>query len=111
MITSYPYSNWPLHVKLFTTEAVKAWEGSGRTNAHLPMGFTCAIELEGVDGKKADVNVGSGRRGPIDVSDGMHEPLVLVYSDFVPSRLIHILTSCWRQGISFWSLYVTVFSL
>ena len=76
MIVSYPYSNWPLHVKLFSTEAVKAWDVSGRTNPHLPMGFTSAIELEGVDGKKADVNVGSGRRGPIDVSDGMFEPVV-----------------------------------
>jgi predicted GIY-YIG superfamily endonuclease len=76
MITSYPYSNWPLHVKLFSTEAVKAWEESYRTNPYLPMGFTSAIELEGVDGKKADVNVGSGRRGPIDVSDGKLEPVI-----------------------------------
>src|SRR5258706_6139155 len=76
MITSYPYSNWPLHVKLFNTEAVKAWEESGRANAHLPMGFTSTIELEGVDGKKADVNVGSGRRGPIDISDGKLEPVI-----------------------------------
>ena len=76
MITSHPYSNWPLHVKLFSTEVVKAWEESGRANAHLPIGFTSTIELQGVDGKKADVNIGSGRRGPIDVSDGELQPVI-----------------------------------
>ena len=75
MIATYPYSNWPLHVKFFSTEAVNAWEESGRAHPHLPMGFTSTMELEGVDGKKADVNVGSGRRGPIDVSDGKLEPV------------------------------------
>ena len=76
MIASHPYSNWPLHVKLFNTEAVKAWEEADRRNALLPMGFTSVIELEGVDGKKADVCVSSGRRGPIDVSDGEPEPVI-----------------------------------
>ena len=92
MIASHPYSNWPLHVKLFNTEAVRAWEGAGRGNAQLPMGFTCAIELEGVDGKKADLHVGSGRRGPIDVSDGKLEPMIWSTLTDIPSRCIHIRT-------------------
>ena len=110
MIATYPYSNWPLHVKLFSTEAVKAWEESGRVYPHLPMGFTSAIELEGVDGKKADVNVGSGRRGPIDVSDGKLEP-VIWSTLMAPSRLIYIRTSCQCKRISFWSSYIEVFTL
>ncbi|GJJ16289.1 hypothetical protein Clacol_010585 [Clathrus columnatus] len=69
MIMSPPYSSWPLHVKLFTTEAVKHWNfiRSSQPNP-LPPGFTCTVELEGVDGKSGDV--GSGRSGPIDVTDG-----------------------------------------
>ena len=76
MIASHPYSNWPLHVKLFTKEAVKAWAEAAQGNAQLPMGFTTVIELEGVDGKKANVYVGGGRKGPIDVSDGKLEPMM-----------------------------------
>ena len=34
----------------------------------LPPGFTCTLELEGVDGKSG--HVGSGRQGPISVDDG-----------------------------------------
>ena len=34
----------------------------------LPPGFTCTLELEGVDGKSG--HPGSGRQGPISVNDG-----------------------------------------
>ena len=75
MLACHPYSNWPLHVTLFDAHAVKAWEDAGRGNTPLPIGFTSAVELEGVDGKKANVHVGSGRRRPIDVSDGRFQPI------------------------------------
>ena len=90
MLASHPYSNWPLYVKLFNTEAVKAWEEAGRRNGQLPMGFTSVIELEGVDGKKADVHAGSGRRGPIDISDGKFEPIMWSPLADKPLRLLHI---------------------
>ena len=80
MLACHPYSNWPLHVTLFDAHAVKAWEDAGRGNTPLPIGFTSAIELEGVDGKKADVHVGSGRRRPIDVSDGRFQPILCIWS-------------------------------
>lgn len=67
MISSHPYNLWPLHVKLFTDEASKVWDQSV-TDVELPKGFTCVREYEGVDGKSG--KVGSGRRGPIDVTDG-----------------------------------------
>ncbi|KIL68887.1 hypothetical protein M378DRAFT_29626, partial [Amanita muscaria Koide BX008] len=64
MICSHPYNTWPLHVKLYTAEAVKHWQEVGNT---LPPGFTYQIELEGVDGNSG--SIGSGRKGPIDVTD------------------------------------------
>ncbi|KZT64115.1 hypothetical protein DAEQUDRAFT_733083 [Daedalea quercina L-15889] len=69
MICSHPYNTWPLRVKLFTTEAEKAWNDASRDciDAPLPRGFTCTTELEGVDGKSG--KVGTGRIGAIDVSD------------------------------------------
>ncbi|EPT01956.1 hypothetical protein FOMPIDRAFT_1119107, partial [Fomitopsis schrenkii] len=69
MICSHPYNTWPLHVKFFTTEAEKAWNDSVRDsgNSALPQGFSCTLELEGVDGKSGDV--GTGRKGPMDVND------------------------------------------
>ncbi|KAG5646817.1 hypothetical protein DXG03_002194 [Asterophora parasitica] len=68
MLSTHPYRNWPLHVKLFTEEAVIAWkEACQDAQAHLPLGFTYTIELEGVDGKSG--KVGSGRSGPISVKD------------------------------------------
>ncbi|EPQ51778.1 hypothetical protein GLOTRDRAFT_80778, partial [Gloeophyllum trabeum ATCC 11539] len=71
MLASHPYSSWPLHVKLFTEEAAKAWnEVSRKIDANglpLPRGFTHATELEGVDGKSG--LKGTGRTGPIDVTD------------------------------------------
>lgn len=38
------------------------------TSPSLPLGFTCSVELEGVDGKSGIV--GLGRQGPISVKDG-----------------------------------------
>ncbi|KAH8102122.1 hypothetical protein BXZ70DRAFT_890869, partial [Cristinia sonorae] len=69
MITSSPYNTWPLHVKLFTEEAQKAWQEAARgvPDAALPPGFTYTLELEGVDGKSGQS--GSGRTGPLVVTD------------------------------------------
>ncbi|KAF8516045.1 hypothetical protein JB92DRAFT_2716263, partial [Gautieria morchelliformis] len=67
MLTSHPYTSWPLHVKLFTPEALKGWTEACKSATPLPPGFTYCVELEGVDGKRNDV--GSGRTGPIDVTD------------------------------------------
>ncbi|KAK2467837.1 hypothetical protein APHAL10511_000132 [Amanita phalloides] len=69
MICLHPYNLWPLHVKLFTNDAVKCWEENGKKSSSipLPLGFTCHVELEGVDGKSG--LIGSGRKGPIDVTD------------------------------------------
>ncbi|RDB24860.1 Structure-specific endonuclease subunit SLX1 [Hypsizygus marmoreus] len=69
MISNHPYSTWPLHIKLFTEEAVKGWRDATKDTDLLPLprGFTCSIELEGVDGKSG--KVGSGRQGPITVKD------------------------------------------
>jgi hypothetical protein len=72
MISNHPYVTWPLHVKLFTEEAVKGWDDAKKVVVQalpLPPGFTCSIELEGVDGKSG--KLGSGRKGPINVKDGM----------------------------------------
>ncbi|KAF8621551.1 hypothetical protein AX15_007720 [Amanita polypyramis BW_CC] len=69
MICNHPYNMWPLRVKLFTNEAVRHWEeaGKGAPLLPLPLGFTCQVELEGVDGKSG--LIGSGRKGPIDITD------------------------------------------
>ncbi|KAJ4000609.1 hypothetical protein F5050DRAFT_1803950 [Lentinula boryana] len=82
MISIHPYNLWPLHVKVFTPQAMKIWQeftnvrkvtkGKGKQKADadgsitLPRGFTHTVELEGVDGKSAG---GSGRTEPIDVQD------------------------------------------
>lgn len=70
MVSSHPYNTWPLHVKLFTEEAVKAWSENPKNSSFppLPSGLTVSTELEGVDGKSG--KVGSGRVGAIDVTDG-----------------------------------------
>lgn len=68
MITMSPFNTWPLHVKLFTHEAEQYWKDSNYIASPLPPGFTCTIELEGVDGKSG--HVGSGRQGPITIHDG-----------------------------------------
>ena len=69
MISKPPFNTWPLHVKLFTHEADQYWKDSTNDVASpLPPGFTCTLELEGVDGKSG--YVGSGRQGPISIDDG-----------------------------------------
>lgn len=69
MVTHPPYTSWPLHAKLFTAEAVKLWDTFNKDSSvpALPRGFTTQVELEGVDGKSG--KAGSGRVGPLDVSD------------------------------------------
>ena len=71
MVSSHPFSTWPLSVRLFTTEAQKAWNNAGKADEMppLPIGIEVVTELEGVDGKSGIL--GSGRTGPIDVTDGM----------------------------------------
>ncbi|KAJ7668441.1 hypothetical protein DFH06DRAFT_198905 [Mycena polygramma] len=68
MLSTHPWSTWPLHVKLFTPAAVAGWKSANdHTVTPLPPAFTCVTELEGVDGKSGQV--GSGRLGPIKVDD------------------------------------------
>lgn len=69
MILRYPFTSWPLHVKLFTEEAVNYWDAAARkSKTPMPPGFICSVELEGVDGKSGIV--GSGRIGPMRADDG-----------------------------------------
>lgn len=71
MLASHPYNTWPLHIKLFTEDAAKVWQVITKqtdNSAPLPLGFTAVTELEGVDGMSG--KVGSGRKGPIEVTDG-----------------------------------------
>lgn len=74
MLGSLPWSNWPLHVKLFTEEASKAWKDAEGSTLNLPQGFSSSIELKGVDGKRVsgNANAGSGRNGPINITDGKY---------------------------------------
>ena len=76
MISRPPFNTWPLHVKLFTPEADQHWKASVINDLAppLPPGFTCTLELEGVDGKSG--HVGSGRQGPISVNDGKLFPSI-----------------------------------
>ncbi|KAF7375948.1 Structure-specific endonuclease subunit SLX1 [Mycena sanguinolenta] len=68
MLSTHPWSTWPLHVKLFTDVAVKGWNAANdKCAVPLPLGFTCAVELEGVDGKSGQT--GSGRHGPLKIDD------------------------------------------
>ncbi|KAJ6497838.1 hypothetical protein C8R45DRAFT_984418 [Mycena sanguinolenta] len=70
MLSTHPWSTWPLHVKLFTEMSVKGWNAANDKSAvPLPLGFTCAVELEGVDGKSGQS--GSGRHGPLKVDDAL----------------------------------------
>ncbi|KAJ7078857.1 hypothetical protein B0H15DRAFT_526893 [Mycena belliarum] len=70
MVSAHPWCTWPLHVKLFTDAAVKGWRNADeKLPLPLPPGFTCATELEGVDGKSGQV--GSGRQGPLSVDDAL----------------------------------------
>jgi structure-specific endonuclease subunit SLX1 len=69
MVGIHPYDKWPLHIKLFTEEAVKCWNDALKgADDPLPLGLTYSVELEGVDGKSG--KFGSGRKGPIDIKDG-----------------------------------------
>ena len=67
MVTAHPYNMWPLHVKFFTSTSKKAWDEAA-VSQPLPTGMTFTEEYEGVDGKSG--LSGSGRVGPIDVTDG-----------------------------------------
>ncbi|KAF5370582.1 hypothetical protein D9758_002138 [Tetrapyrgos nigripes] len=79
MLTHHPYDTWPLHVKIFTSEAEKCWNelnaskmigakrGAAVAMRSLPLGFKWTVELEGVDGKSG--KLGSGRKGPLEVKD------------------------------------------
>lgn len=95
MISNHPYHTWPLHVKLLTDEAVKGWQDATWDVAMLPLplGFTCSVELEGIDGKSG--NVGTGRHGPIDVKDGnVIRPRTLLTSlTCSMTRTIYVCTS------------------
>ena len=95
MLSTHPYTTWPLHVKLFTDEAVKHWNAVNEVKtldrkakgkktaisfsdvtAGLPLGSTVSIELEGVDGKApALARDIPGRTGPIEVTDGAYLPV------------------------------------
>ncbi|KZT08098.1 uncharacterized protein LAESUDRAFT_649754 [Laetiporus sulphureus 93-53] len=69
MLGFHPYNTWPLHVKLFTEDAITAWLNAW-DEAHtfeLPAGFTCSIEVKGVD-RKPRVR-GSSDAGSLDISD------------------------------------------
>ncbi|KAG9039258.1 Slx4p interacting protein [Tulasnella sp. JGI-2019a] len=67
MLTISPYNKWPLRVKLYAPEAVMLWDSLDSVSPPLPRGFSKSIELEGVDGKSGAT--GSGRIGPIDITD------------------------------------------
>ncbi|KAH9924972.1 uncharacterized protein BXZ73DRAFT_23567, partial [Epithele typhae] len=69
MVASHPYNTWPLRVTLFTEAAERAWNTAGRdlVPASNPPGLEVHREFEGVDGKSGVE--GSGRVGPIDVTD------------------------------------------
>ncbi len=103
MLRTHPYTTWPLHVKLFTRDAVKCWvstmtaHGSdsgelkktgGRSKKlviipsaaeltdGLPRGMVVTVELEGVDGSGKDESLDERprRKGPIEVTDGVYAP-------------------------------------
>ena len=92
MMTTHPYKTWPLHVKLFTPEVVKVWEAASRSGQLLPPGSTVQIELEGVDGKSGQA--GSGRSGPIEVTDStcFTPYLIDTYFKQYVSRIFHYTT-------------------
>lgn len=96
MIATHPYNTWPLHVKLFTAKAVELWNVATKDveTAPLPLGFTCQVELEGVDGKSG--LKGSGRQGPIQVGDGTGpaDRLSFVGDAHSEIRNVHLCVSC-----------------
>lgn len=92
MLSTHPWCTWPLHVKLFTDAAVKGWNtANDNTSVPLPLGFTCAVELEGVDGKSGQV--GSGRCGPLSVDDGNFESCFATFFVQMRHSTVHLCTS------------------
>ncbi|KAI5120020.1 hypothetical protein M0805_004649 [Coniferiporia weirii] len=90
IISTHPFITWPLHIKLFTRDAVKFWEAASpalpakkpkskqpdllvnleNLSENMPRGFTASVELDGVDGKsELESGIHSGRGGPIEVTD------------------------------------------
>jgi structure-specific endonuclease subunit SLX1 len=76
MIASHPYNTWPLRANFFTEEAHQLWNTAAKP-LNLPPGFSFSVELEGVDGCSGQT--GSGRHGPIDVTDSK---FVSLYTKF-----------------------------
>ena len=101
MLRTHPYTTWPLHVKLFTREAVESWvsalaalgsdpgapkkrgskskklttiPSAAELTGGLPPGMVVSVELEGVDGLGRDdaLNEQTKRNGPIEVTDGTY---------------------------------------
>ncbi|ETW77371.1 hypothetical protein HETIRDRAFT_173988 [Heterobasidion irregulare TC 32-1] len=105
MIACRPYNTWPLHVKLFTEDAVKIWKDVdkdvGARALPLPAGFTIQIELEGVDGKSG--RSGSGRDGPIDVSDAAFTTAHLAKHDVLLTSGRHLRCSVCRKPLTTYS--------
>ncbi|EJU03442.1 hypothetical protein DACRYDRAFT_21041 [Dacryopinax primogenitus] len=69
MLAHAPYRTWPLHVKLFHEDGLKAWRASEiyfQGEPPLPTMCRIELELEGVDGKAGG---GTGRAGGIEVND------------------------------------------
>lgn len=77
MITAHPYNMWPLHVKFFTNVSKEAWD-EAIVAQPLPVGMTFTEEYEGVDGRSGFP--GSGRAGPIDITDGKSLPTTRLVS-------------------------------
>lgn len=67
MLAIPPYNTWPLRVKLYTKEVTEVWRKLSKDISLVPKGVQVSQELEGVDGKSG--LEGSGRNGPIDVTD------------------------------------------
>ncbi|KAG8830080.1 Slx4p interacting protein [Serendipita sp. 399] len=60
-----------IHVKLFSLEALRAWNDARSGSPPLPKGFNVTLEPEGVDGTKPLTGSRTGRSGPIDITDGL----------------------------------------
>ncbi|KIO30116.1 hypothetical protein M407DRAFT_225399 [Tulasnella calospora MUT 4182] len=67
MLSVPPYNTWPLRVKIYSKEVARLWEKLADNSSLLPKGVEVSHEMEGVDGKSG--LIGSGRTGPIDVTD------------------------------------------
>lgn len=99
MICNPPYSTWPLHVKLFRPEAVKAWSAAEKIIPEMPLGFTYSTDLEGVDGQSEAIN--RVRETPIDVKDGedihvIHGPVFQIFILFHSVAFTEIHLAKWR---------------